>query len=675
MNKITRPSDMATPKVTTGPISASRKIYTSPGIVAEGHPDELMPWVPFREIALTDASETSFRVYDSSGPYTAADAVINVEKGLPRHREKWIQWRGGVESYTGRDVRPEDNGNVSGAHAARDFPNKPQPYRGFGERPVTQFEFARAGVITNEMIYVAHRENIGRTAVLDRAKAALADGESFGAEIPEHITPEFVRSEIARGRAIIPANINHAELEPMIIGRNFLVKINANIGNSAVSSSIEEEVEKMVWAIRWGADTVMDLSTGRNIHTTREWILRNAPVPIGTVPIYQALEKCGGDPVKLTWELYKDTLIEQCEQGVDYFTIHAGVRLPYVPLTANRVTGIVSRGGSIMAKWCLAHHKESFLYERFDEICDLMRKYDVSFSLGDGLRPGSIADANDRAQFAELETLGELTKIAWDKGCQVMIEGPGHVPMHKIKINMDKQLRECGEAPFYTLGPLTTDIAPGYDHITSGIGAAMIGWFGCAMLCYVTPKEHLGLPNRDDVKTGVITYKIAAHAADLAKGHPAAQLRDDALSRARFDFRWEDQFNLSLDPDTAKSFHDETLPKDAHKVAHFCSMCGPKFCSMEITKQVRDYAAKLNEASVEIAQETTMIDPEAGAASVLALEQQPAMDDAARAQGMEEMSARFKDMGNELYLDAEKVAASGLALDVQKNKAANKALG
>ena len=415
-------------------------------------------------------------------------------------------------------IKPEDNGNVSGTHAARDFPNKPQPMRGAGTAPVTQFEFARAGIITKEMIYVAHRENLGRQAVLERAKAALADGESFGAGLPEHITPEFVRSEIALGRAIIPANINHAELEPMIIGRNFLVKINANIGNSAVSSSIEEEVEKMVWAIRWGADTVMDLSTGRNIHTTREWILRNSPVPIGTVPIYQALEKCGGDPVKLTWDIYRDTLVEQCEQGVDYFTIHAGVRLPYVPLTANRVTGIVSRGGSIMAKWCLAHHKESFLYERFDEICDLMRKYDVSFSLGDGLRPGSIADANDRAQFAELETLGELTKIAWDKGCQVMIEGPGHVPMHKIKINMDKQLRECGEAPFYTLGPLTTDIAPGYDHITSGIGAAMIGWFGCAMLCYVTPKEHFGLPNRDDVKTGVITYKIAAHAADLAKG-------------------------------------------------------------------------------------------------------------------------------------------------------------
>ncbi len=628
MNKPARPSDLMIPKVTTGPISSSRKVYTSPGSPAEGHPYELTPFVPFREIALSDANEPSFRVYDSSGPYTEIATTIDVENGLPRHREKWVQWRGGVESYQGRDVRPEDNGNVTGSHAARDFPNKPKPYRGFGERPVTQYDFARAGIITNEMIYVAHRENLGRTAVLERAAHALADGESFGASVPEHITPEFVRSEIARGRAIIPSNINHPELEPMIIGRNFLVKINANIGNSAVSSSIEEEVEKMVWAIRWGADTVMDLSTGRNIHTTREWIIRNSPVPIGTVPIYQALEKCGGDPVKLTWEMYKDTLIEQCEQGVDYFTIHAGVRLPYIPLTANRVTGIVSRGGSIMAKWCLAHHKESFLYERFDEICDLMRKYDVSFSLGDGLRPGSIADANDRAQFAELETLGELTKIAWDKGCQVMIEGPGHVPMHKIKINMDKQLRECGEAPFYTLGPLTTDIAPGYDHITSGIGAAMIGWFGCAMLCYVTPKEHLGLPNRDDVKTGVITYKIAAHAADLAKGHPAAQLRDDALSRARFDFRWEDQFNLSLDPDTAKSFHDQTLPKDAHKVAHFCSMCGPKFCSMKITQDVRDYAAMMN-------------DKEAG---------------------MDAMSEKFKEMGGQLYLDADRVKKANEAL-------------
>ena len=471
---------------------------------------------------------------------------------------------------------------------------------------------------------------------MERAEDALKDGEQFGGALPAFVTPEFVRSEIARGRAIIPSNINHAELEPMIIGRNFLVKINANIGNSAVTSSVEEEVEKMVWAIRWGADTVMDLSTGRNIHNTREWILRNSPVPIGTVPIYQALEKVDGDPVKLDWEVYKDTLIEQCEQGVDYFTIHAGVRLAYVPLTANRVTGIVSRGGSIMAKWCLSRHKESFLYERFDEICDIMRRYDVSFSLGDGLRPGSIADANDRAQFAELETLGELTQIAWAKGCQVMIEGPGHVPMHKIKINMDKQLKECGEAPFYTLGPLTTDIAPGYDHITSGIGAAMIGWFGCAMLCYVTPKEHLGLPDRDDVKDGVITYKIAAHAADLAKGHPAAQLRDDALSRARFDFRWEDQFNLGLDPETAREYHDETLPKEAHKVAHFCSMCGPKFCSMKITQDVRDYAATLND---------------------------PALSGVATAeQGMAAMSEKFNAMGQQVYVDADKVKESNKAL-------------
>ena len=701
MNKITRAADLMVPKVTTGPITGSSKIYTSP----EGHDDVR---VPFREIALTDPAEKSFRVYDPSGPYTDTNAKIDVEMGMPRIRDAWIKARGGVETYKGRDIKPEDNGNVSGKHAARDFPNKPEPMRastppplwgrpggGESELPtkgisptpspspqgggglLTQFEFARAGLVTKEMIYVAHRENLGRTAVLDRAKAALADGESFGAALPEHVTPEFVRSEIALGRAIIPSNINHAEVEPMIIGRNFLVKINANIGNSAVSSSIEEEVEKMVWAIRWGADTVMDLSTGRNIHTTREWILRNSPVPIGTVPIYQALEKCGGDPVKLTWEIYRDTLIEQCEQGVDYFTIHAGVRLPYVPLTANRVTGIVSRGGSIMAKWCLAHHKESFLYERFDEICDLMRKYDVSFSLGDGLRPGSIADANDRAQFAELETLGELTKIAWDKGCQVMIEGPGHVPMHKIKINMDKQLKECGEAPFYTLGPLTTDIAPGYDHITSGIGAAMIGWFGTSMLCYVTPKEHLGLPNRDDVKIGVITYKLAAHAADLAKGHPAAQLRDDALSRARFDFRWEDQFNLALDPDTARSYHDETMPKDAHKVAHFCSMCGPKFCSMKITQDVRDYAAKQNarvgEAIAEIQEEVGAIDPQAGAASVLALERQT---------GMDEMSAKFKEMGGQIYLDAEKVAATATSQgarvksgDAAAVKKSNKALG
>jgi phosphomethylpyrimidine synthase len=615
MNKPTRPSDLALPTVTTGPISASRKIYSAP----VGQPDVR---VPLREIALTDPNEPAFRVYDSSGPYTDPEAKIDVAQGLPRQRTAWVVDRGGIEAYPGREIKPEDNGNVTGTHAARVFTAVNAPLRGQPGRLVTQYEFARAGVITKEMIYVAHRENVGRQAALARAEAVLADGESFGAAIPPIITPEFVCDEIARGRAIIPANINHPELEPMIIGRNFLVKINANIGNSAVSSSVEEEVEKMVWAIRWGADTVMDLSTGRNIHTTREWILRNSPVPIGTVPIYQALEKCGGDPVKLTWELYRDTLIEQCEQGVDYFTIHAGVRLAYVPLTANRVTGIVSRGGSIMAKWCLAHHKESFLYERFDEICDIMRAYDVSFSLGDGLRPGSIADANDRAQFAELETLGELTRIAWAKGCQVMIEGPGHVPMHKIKVNMEKQLRECGEAPFYTLGPLTTDIAPGYDHITSGIGAAMIGWYGCAMLCYVTPKEHLGLPNRDDVKTGVITYKIAAHAADLAKGHPAAQLRDDALSRARFDFRWEDQFNLGLDPDTARTYHDETLPKEAHKVAHFCSMCGPKFCSMKITQDVRDYAAKLNE----------------------------------QAAGMAEMSEKFRDMGGQVYVTAKQEA-------------------
>jgi phosphomethylpyrimidine synthase len=622
---MTRPAELMLPKVTTGPISASSKVYSSP----DGHPDIR---VPFREIALTEASgEGSFRVYDPSGPYTDADARIDVEAGLPRLREAWIKARGGIESYEGRAVKPEDNGNVTGRLAAREFPSRPAPMRATGRgdtHPLTQLEHARAGIITKEMIYVAHRENLGRAAALDRAKAALADGESFGAAIPAHITPDFVREEIAKGRAIIPANINHTELEPMIIGRNFLVKINANIGNSAVTSSVEEEVEKMVWAIRWGADTVMDLSTGRNIHTTREWILRNAPVPIGTVPIYQALEKCGGDPVKLTWELYRDTLIEQAEQGVDYFTIHAGVRLAYVPLTAHRVTGIVSRGGSIMAKWCLAHHKESFLYEHFEEICDIMRKYDVSFSLGDGLRPGSIADANDRAQFAELETLGELTQIAWKKGCQVMIEGPGHVPMHKIKINMDKQLKECGEAPFYTLGPLTTDIAPGYDHITSGIGAAMIGWFGCAMLCYVTPKEHLGLPDRDDVKHGVITYKIAAHAADLAKGHPAAQLRDDALSRARFEFRWEDQFNLGLDPDTARAMHDETLPKEAHKVAHFCSMCGPKFCSMKITQDVRDYAAKTN----------------AGASAMVEAEK-----------GMAEMSKKFRDMGSKVYFEADGV--------------------
>ncbi len=625
---------IATPTVTTGPIAASRKIYAVP----DAAPDLR---VPVREIMLTEAAgEPPVPVYDTSGPYTDPNVAIDVEAGLKRTRIEWVRERGGVEEYDGRPVQAVDNGNVGEAHLARAFPTTYRPLRALPGRPVTQYEWAKAGVITKEMIYVAERENLGRKAQLERAEAALADGESFGASVPPFVTPEFVRSEVARGRAIIPSNINHAELEPMIIGRNFLTKINANIGNSAVASSVEEEVEKMVWAIRWGADTVMDLSTGRNIHNTREWIIRNSPVPIGTVPIYQALEKVNGDPVKLDWACYKDTLIEQCEQGVDYFTIHAGVRLAYVPLTANRVTGIVSRGGSIMAKWCLAHHRESFLYEHFDEICDLMRKYDVSFSLGDGLRPGSIADANDRAQFAELETLGELTRIAWAKGCQVMIEGPGHVPMHKIKINMDKQLRECGEAPFYTLGPLTTDIAPGYDHITSGIGAAMIGWFGCAMLCYVTPKEHLGLPDRNDVKDGVITYRIAAHAADLAKGHPAAQLRDDALSRARFEFRWVDQFNLSLDPDTARAFHDETLPKEAHKVAHFCSMCGPKFCSMKITQDVRDYAATLN-------------DPAGAGASAEA--------EAAEA-GMAEMSKKFRDMGGEVYVEAEAAKASNSVL-------------
>jgi phosphomethylpyrimidine synthase len=572
--------------VTTGPIAGSRKIYTSP----EGRADVR---VPFREIALDPtAREEPYRAYDTSGVYTDPSVTIDLAAGLPPIRAEWLAKRG-FTRIEARAVKPEDNGGASGDRLVPLCPADHPVYGGKPGQLVTQLEFARAGIVTEEMLYVAHRENLGRQKALEGAAERRADGEDFGAEMPEFVTPEFVRDEIARGRAIIPANINHPELEPVIIGRNFLVKINANIGNSAVTSGAAEEVEKLVWAIRWGSDTVMDLSTGRNIHNIRDWILRNAPVPIGTVPIYQALEKVDGEPDKLDWEVFKDTLIEQAEQGVDYFTIHAGVRLGYVPLTAKRVTGIVSRGGSIMARWCLSHHKESFLYEHFGDICDIMRKYDVSFSLGDGLRPGSNADANDAAQFAELETLGELTKVAWDKGCQVMIEGPGHVPMHKIKVNMDKQLRECGEAPFYTLGPLTTDVAPGYDHITSAIGAAMIGWFGTAMLCYVTPKEHLGLPNRDDVKVGVITYRIAAHAADLAKGHPSAKLRDDAVSRARFEFRWQDQFNLSLDPDTARNFHDETLPKEAHKVAHFCSMCGPKFCSMRITQDLRVEAERM----------------------------------------------------------------------------------
>ena len=572
-----------TPTVTEGPLPASRKVYKS---------GTLHPYVrvPMREISVHPTSgEQPVTVYDTSGPYTDPNIKIDIAKGLSRHRESWLETVGDVERYAGRHVKPEDNGFVTGDKLTPEFPVRNQPFKAKDGKAVTQLAYARAGIITPEMEFIAIRENLGRDAAREKLQR---DGESFGASIPDHVTPEFVRDEVARGRAVIPANINHPEVEPMIIGRNFLVKINANIGNSAVTSSMEEEVEKMVWATRWGADNVMDLSTGRNIHNIREWIIRNSASPIGTVPIYQALEKVNGIAEDLTWEVYRDTLIEQAEQGVDYFTIHAGIRLHYVPLTVNRTTGIVSRGGSIMAKWCLHHHKESFLYEHFEDICDIMRAYDVTFSLGDGLRPGCIADANDAAQFAELETLGELTKIAWKKDCQVMIEGPGHVPMHKIKENMDKQLEVCGEAPFYTLGPLTTDIAPGYDHITSGIGAAMIGWYGTAMLCYVTPKEHLGLPDRDDVKTGVITYKIAAHAADLAKGHPAAQIRDDALSRARFEFRWEDQFNLGLDPETARDFHDQTLPKDAHKVAHFCSMCGPKFCSMRISHDIRAEAQK-----------------------------------------------------------------------------------
>ena len=559
--------------------------------------------VPFREIALQDKS--TFRVYDTQGPWGDPDVTCDVRMGLSPLRESWILDRNDSDEYEGRRIRPEDNGYLSEKHAkVTSGRNDLDIFPGVRRRPrkakpggnVSQMHYARKGVITPEMEFVAIRENLGREreheasagAIMERSNLRFQHkGESFGASIPDVITPEFVRDEVARGRAIIPANINHLELEPMAIGRNFLVKINANIGNSAITSSIEEEVEKMCWSIAWGADTVMDLSTGKNIHETREWILRNSPVPIGTVPIYQALEKCGGRPEELTWEIYRDTLIEQAEQGVDYFTIHAGVLLRYIPMTVKRRTGIVSRGGSILAKWCLAHHQENFLYTHFEEICEIMRAYDVSFSLGDGLRPGSIADANDDAQFGELQTLGELTSLAWKHDVQVMIEGPGHVPMHMIKENMDLQLKLTHEAPFYTLGPLTTDIAPGYDHITSAIGAAMIGWFGTAMLCYVTPKEHLGLPDAKDVKDGVIAYKIAAHAADLAKGHPGAQERDNALSKARFEFRWEDQFNLSLDPTTARDFHDETLPADGAKSAHFCSMCGPQFCSMKITEEVK----------------------------------------------------------------------------------------
>ncbi|OWV28949.1 phosphomethylpyrimidine synthase ThiC [Halomonas campaniensis] len=606
------------------PLPGSRKVYI------EGSRPDIR--VPFREISLSPTKTTGIDeenppllVYDTSGPYTDPDAINDLRKGLPALRRAWIEERDDTEFLTGPT---SDYGNRRANDptlAQLRFDLTRTPRRAKPGKNVTQLYYARQGIITPEMEFIAIRENQRRQALgsaeVERILGHQHKGQSFGASLPEEITPEFVRDEVARGRAIIPNNINHPESEPMIIGRNFLVKINGNLGNSAVTSSIEEEVDKMTWGIRWGADTIMDLSTGQNIHETREWILRNSPVPIGTVPIYQALEKVKGVAEDLTWEVFRDTLIEQAEQGVDYFTIHAGVLLRYVPLTAKRVTGIVSRGGSIMAKWCLYHHQESFLYTHFEEICEICKQYDVAFSLGDGLRPGSVADANDEAQMAELKTLGELTHIAWKHDVQVMIEGPGHVPMHLVKENMDKQLEYCDEAPFYTLGPLVTDIAPGYDHITSGIGAAMIGWFGCAMLCYVTPKEHLGLPNKDDVKTGIITYKIAAHAADLAKGHPAAQRRDNALSKARFEFRWEDQFNLGLDPDTAREYHDETLPKDSAKVAHFCSMCGPKFCSMKISQEVRDYA---NEHGLNGDQEAVM-------------------------KGMEEQAEKFRQKGSELY--------------------------
>ncbi|MDE2617291.1 MAG: phosphomethylpyrimidine synthase ThiC [Burkholderiales bacterium] len=618
--------------LTREPFPASTKVHDA----GQLHPGIR---VPLREVRLTNGDTVA--LYDTSGPYTDPQASIDVRRGLPDLRGPWLAARADTEAYTGRDALALDDGHRRAPDAADPEVQRIATLRaqaaGLQRTPrrakaggnVTQMHYARKGIITPEMEYVALRENQQRewtAQYLDspEREQRLA-GNSFGASIPKVVTPEFVRDEVARGRAIIPANINHPELEPMAIGRNFLVKINANIGNSAVTSSIEEEVEKLVWSTRWGADTVMDLSTGRNIHTTRDWILRNSPVPIGTVPIYQALEKVGGVAEDLTWAIFRDTLIEQAEQGVDYFTIHAGVRLPFIHLTAKRVTGIVSRGGSILAKWCIAHHQENFLYTHFEDICAIMKAYDVSFSLGDGLRPGSGADANDEAQFAELRTLGELTQIAWKHDVQTMIEGPGHVPMHMVQANMTEQLKHCGEAPFYTLGPLTTDIAPGYDHITSGIGAAMIGWFGTAMLCYVTPKEHLGLPDREDVKTGIITYKIAAHAADVAKGHPGARARDDALSRARFEFRWMDQFNLSLDPDTARKFHDETLPKDSAKVAHFCSMCGPKFCSMKITQEVREYAKTK------------------GLSEAQALEA-----------GMESMSEEFKRAGGEIYIPINK---------------------
>ncbi len=603
----------------TRPIPGSRKIFVA------GSRADLQ--VPMREIAQT-RTPTLFggqenppvTVYDTSGPYTDPQANIDLAAGLAAVRSRWIEERGDTEQLAGLSSAFGRSRQHDARLDAVRFPGRTLPRRAIGTANVTQMHYARRGIVTPEMEYVAIRENQRLEAVRDAGLLAQHPGQSFGANIQQVITPEFVRDEIARGRAVLPNNINHPECEPMIIGRNFLTKINANIGNSAVSSGIAEEVEKLVWAIRWGGDTVMDLSTGKHIHETREWIVRNSPVPIGTVPIYQALEKVDGRAEELNWEIFRDTLIEQAEQGVDYFTIHAGVLLRHVPLTAKRVTGIVSRGGSIMAKWCLAHHKENFLYTHFEDICQIMKAYDVSFSLGDGLRPGCIADANDAAQFGELEALGELTRIAWKHDVQTIIEGPGHVPMHLIKQNMDKQLHECGEAPFYTLGPLTTDIAPGYDHITSAIGAAMIGWYGTAMLCYVTPKEHLGLPNRQDVRDGIMAYKIAAHAADLAKGHPGAQVRDNALSKARFEFRWEDQFHLGLDPEKAKEFHDETLPKEAHKLAHFCSMCGPHFCSMKITQDVREYAA---EQGVDEAQ--------------------------ALATGMAEKSAQFRAEGGQVY--------------------------
>jgi phosphomethylpyrimidine synthase len=621
--------------LTREPFPASRKIHV-PGRI---HPDLR---VPMREVSLSNGE--SAILYDTSGPYTDPDAAVDVRRGLAALRTPWIESRADTELYTGRTAQAVDDGT---RREDRTDPSDPEvlriaalraqaaglrrtPRRARAGANVSQMHYARRGIITPEMEYIALRENTKREWMAeylgDAERAARVRGNAMGAQLPEFVTPEFVRDEVARGRAIIPANINHPEVEPMVIGRNFLVKINANIGNSAVTSSIEEEVEKLVWAIRWGADNVMDLSTGKNIHTTRDWIIRNSPVPIGTVPIYQALEKVGGVAEDLSWEIYRDTLIEQAEQGVDYFTIHAGVRLPFIPMTARRRTGIVSRGGSILAKWCMSHHKENFLYTHFEDICEIMKAYDVSFSLGDGLRPGSGADANDEAQFAELRTLGELTRIAWKHDVQTMIEGPGHVPMHMIQANMDEQLKHCHEAPFYTLGPLTIDIAPGYDHISSAIGAAMIGWYGTAMLCYVTPKEHLGLPDRNDVKQGILAYKIAAHAADVAKGHPASRARDEALSKARFEFRWHDQFNLSLDPDTAREFHDETLPKEVSKVAHFCSMCGPKFCSMKISQEVRDFAAHqgLDEA-------------------------------AALAQGMQAKSVEFRDGGSEIYIPIQKL--------------------